>query len=459
MKSTLLSHTRLPGQSSRNTHSRQTLEARIADYDLLCDGMQSELEETRGKLTKSEKDFRELHKKYESNLTQLDLLESEVHKRTMLLEQAKETYRSLQKQYQEQCATAEQYRINLRARDDTIQRLRDIVESTELERNSSRNSQHTLENRICQLEHQLSFSQEMYAELDQKKKENLLLKETIKHMEMEFEEMRTSIINSPLSSPSLETAFEVPNYKPLSLEILALSNSVEKDESVGDEKNKIKTETDVEDFATTASSERNASPFSPPSDYPSAYDDKGDMKWRVCAEEIVRWSQNGGTKDTQNNALAEHELKAVEEALQTLCANIESKSNIEEMSSSRRFNTAPDPTSRSTLDRFSCPHCEGKSSVGKDAPLSATLIPDKKHRALIVSLLSLIGLVISLGPNLWTQPNIPGGATVYDRKAWSSFNNLEPTGEGLSVGAAGAKDEPVEFVDLSDTSLVLKEKD
>ncbi|THU78440.1 hypothetical protein K435DRAFT_811557 [Dendrothele bispora CBS 962.96] len=63
-ESTLLPHTRSSGQSSRNAYSRQALETKIADYDSVFDRMQSDLEETKGRLTKSEKDLRELQKKY-----------------------------------------------------------------------------------------------------------------------------------------------------------------------------------------------------------------------------------------------------------------------------------------------------------------------------------------------------------------------------------------------------------
>ncbi|THU92091.1 hypothetical protein K435DRAFT_862817 [Dendrothele bispora CBS 962.96] len=417
----------------------------------------------------------------QSNLTQLDLLETEINKQTTLLEQAKGTYQSLQKQYPEQCAAAEQYRINIRSRDETIRYLRDIVESKELEQNSSRELQRTLENRICQLEHQLSSAQETYAELDQRKNENLLLKEAIERMELEFEEMHTSITDTSSKSPFFETASEKETPKPLSLEIFALSSPVEKGEN-GDEEDvrdlenggfnvftkssvdheefqtleaitvgEIKTETDLENLAT--SSEGNASPLSRPLDRPSPYDsynDEGDMKWRLCAEKIVKWCRNS---DVQNDVLGEHELKAVEEALRTLCANIESTSKIESLSEETDI-----PNSRSTRHGSTCPYCKGKRSVGLynghstspqepcsrlDGPFSATLLPKRKHKAFVISLVSLIGLVLSLGPSLWKQPNIPGGATVYDRQAWASFNNLEPTGEGIDVRAALAGTEDV----------------
>lgn len=126
------------------------------------------------------------------NITQISALELEVSKITKALESAKSTYTSLQRQYQEQCTFSEKYRSDLRAREETIRTLREAASLHELESQKWAREQQGYEDRIANLEAELSVAQGVYVQLDEQKQENMLLKETIDRMRFEMDEMRAN---------------------------------------------------------------------------------------------------------------------------------------------------------------------------------------------------------------------------------------------------------------------------
>lgn len=151
-------------------------------------------------------------------MAQIAALEAEMAKVQKQLDAAKATYSSLQKQYNEQCRThfssffpltstrgsfilseaSEKYRDDLRKREDAIRTLREAAALHEIETHKWQREHETYEDRINQLEVELSSALEAHTHLDEQKQENLLLKETIDRMRFEMDEMRSAASSNTL---------------------------------------------------------------------------------------------------------------------------------------------------------------------------------------------------------------------------------------------------------------------
>lgn len=90
-------------------------------------------------------------------------------------------------------AVSEKYRDDLRKREETIRSLREAVSLHEIETAKWAKEHETYEERIVQLEMELSLALEAHRHLDEQKQENLLLKETIDRMRFDMDEMRNSM--------------------------------------------------------------------------------------------------------------------------------------------------------------------------------------------------------------------------------------------------------------------------
>ncbi|KAF9444455.1 hypothetical protein P691DRAFT_341899 [Macrolepiota fuliginosa MF-IS2] len=174
--------------------AERTLRNRLAEHESELEEMQAKLEEMRSELSATKREEKELRSKERQNSTQINALELEVQKITKALEHAKSTYTSLQRQYQEQCSFSEKYRSDLRMREETIRSLRESAQLHELELAKWAREQQGFEERIAHLEAELSVAQGVYAQLDEQKQENLLLKETIDRMRFEMDEMRAGAV-------------------------------------------------------------------------------------------------------------------------------------------------------------------------------------------------------------------------------------------------------------------------
>ena len=154
-------------------------------------------------------------------MAQIAALEAEMAKVQKQLDAAKATYSSLQKQYNEQCRTyhfstlrfqnfqkahylfsfseaSEKYRDDLRKREDAIRNLREAAALHEIETHKWQREHDTYEDRINQIELELSSALEAHTHLDEQKQENLLLKETIDRMRFEMDEMRHAASSNTL---------------------------------------------------------------------------------------------------------------------------------------------------------------------------------------------------------------------------------------------------------------------
>lgn len=122
------------------------------------------------------------------------MLESEISKVSDQLRNAKDTYSSLQRQYQEQCSASERYRDDLRKREETIRNLKDAVGLHEHDTSKWAREQQHYEERISQLDAELTIANQLQAELDAQKQENMTLKETIDRLHFELDEQRNVTI-------------------------------------------------------------------------------------------------------------------------------------------------------------------------------------------------------------------------------------------------------------------------
>ncbi|KAH7918023.1 hypothetical protein BV22DRAFT_1134916 [Leucogyrophana mollusca] len=118
--------------------------------------------------------------KERTNSTQIALLNSEIAELQKSLENMRTSYQSLQKQYQEQCAESERYRNHLCRRDESI---KDYADAAAL---------HVLEAAKWDREHERYEERLAHAQLDERKQENLMLKETIDRMRYDMDEMRSA---------------------------------------------------------------------------------------------------------------------------------------------------------------------------------------------------------------------------------------------------------------------------
>lgn len=87
-------------------------------------------------------------------------------------------------------AESERYRNTLRRRDQELKDLQDASALQALETQKYLREHDTYEERLAQLEAELSHAQQAHAQLDEQKQENLMLKETIDRMRFEMDEMR-----------------------------------------------------------------------------------------------------------------------------------------------------------------------------------------------------------------------------------------------------------------------------
>jgi len=222
----------------KKMEAEQALQNKLAEHDIELDENQQRLEELRSELNSSNREEKELRAKdvrlvfcfkiawclffrcFQSrNMAQIAALEAEMAKVQKQLDAAKATYSSLQKQYNEQCRTyhfpllfqlprgslfillseaSEKYRDDLRKREDAIRNLREAAALHEIETHKWQREHDTYEDRINQLELELSSALEAHTHLDEQKQENLLLKETIDRMRFEMDEMRHAASSNTL---------------------------------------------------------------------------------------------------------------------------------------------------------------------------------------------------------------------------------------------------------------------
>ncbi len=87
---------------------------------------------------------------------------------------------------------SEKYRHDLRQREETIRNLKETGSLHEMEAMKWTKEHEAYEARISSLEDELELAQQVQAQLDEQKQENLLLKETIDRMRFDMDEMRNS---------------------------------------------------------------------------------------------------------------------------------------------------------------------------------------------------------------------------------------------------------------------------
>ncbi|KAG5644171.1 hypothetical protein DXG03_009012 [Asterophora parasitica] len=174
--------------------AERTLQNKLMDHESELEEMQGRLEEMRTELSATKREEKELRSKERQNMTQIAQLELEIAKVTKTLEHARSTYTSLQRQYQEQCTASEKYRDDLRQREELIRNLREAASLHDVENAKWAKEHESYENRILQLENEISIAQQAHAQLDEQKQENLLLKETIDRMRFDLDEMRNNAV-------------------------------------------------------------------------------------------------------------------------------------------------------------------------------------------------------------------------------------------------------------------------
>ncbi|PBL03350.1 hypothetical protein ARMGADRAFT_910387, partial [Armillaria gallica] len=176
----------------RLTETDRALQKRISEHDSEVEEMSTRIDELRSELNASKRDEKDLRSKERTYMNQISALENEIAKLTKSLESSRSSYANLQKQYAEQCSASEKYRHDLRQREETIRNLKETGSLHEMEAMKWTKEHEAYEARISSLEDELELAQQVQAQLDEQKQENLLLKETIDRMRFDMDEMRNS---------------------------------------------------------------------------------------------------------------------------------------------------------------------------------------------------------------------------------------------------------------------------
>lgn len=117
-------------------------------------------------------------------------------------------------------AASEKYRADLRQRDETIRTLKESASLHEIETAKFAKEHESYEERIAQLENDLSIAQQAHTQLDEQKQENLLLKETIDRMRFDMDEMRNSVPSGAFGTTSGQSSAANTISKSLGAELL-----------------------------------------------------------------------------------------------------------------------------------------------------------------------------------------------------------------------------------------------
>jgi hypothetical protein len=144
--------------------------------------------------------------------SQIATLETELAKLTKSLESSKATYTSLQKQYQEQVSISDKYRSDLRHRDQMISSLRETASLYQVEQEKWAIIERNYEERLAVIQRELDRAEEVGRELDEQKRENWALKETIDRMKYDMDELRQSLASGiNMSSSTGPTGVATPS--------------------------------------------------------------------------------------------------------------------------------------------------------------------------------------------------------------------------------------------------------
>lgn len=150
-------------------------------------------------------------------LNQIADLEAEVSSLTAQYQAAQNTAAMWQKSAQEatgensslcECRNANNYAVKsssyrdeLRQRDFEISTGKSKADQAEYEHHRLRQDIQAQEARSAQLEADIKQANMLYAQLEEQKQENLVLKETIDRLRMELEEARNNPLEAPLTNP------------------------------------------------------------------------------------------------------------------------------------------------------------------------------------------------------------------------------------------------------------------
>ncbi|KAF5349769.1 hypothetical protein D9758_010178 [Tetrapyrgos nigripes] len=181
-----------------------------------------------------------------------------------------------------------------------------------------------------------------------------------------------------------------------------------------------------------------------PLDDPPAYEpgeDEEEREWRLAAETLKKW--HCGMKipfEAVPNGVSEdalEEWKALKEELGVECEVID------------RIIKKSDKTG---LPRGAAENGKGKRRKSALYNIYNTYIYKNRGEGsspsfltqTIITTVALAGLstliAVAIAPHMHPQFHVPGGATVYDRNAWASFNGLQATGEGFGMYPYGQPD-------------------
>ncbi|KAF7324535.1 hypothetical protein MKEN_00494400 [Mycena kentingensis (nom. inval.)] len=170
----------------------RTLQVKMSEHESTHEDMQMRLEEVSNELGAAKREEKELRSNERANRGQIATLETEVAKLTRALDNARMGYANLQKQYQDQLVVSERYRIDLRERDEALRLEREAAERVQLDVHKLEAEEEQYVTRIVALEEELALAQQAQNALDEQRKENMLLKETIDRLRFDLDELRSS---------------------------------------------------------------------------------------------------------------------------------------------------------------------------------------------------------------------------------------------------------------------------
>ncbi|OBZ66290.1 hypothetical protein A0H81_13780 [Grifola frondosa] len=449
--------------------AEQTMSNRLAEHEQELEDMQSRLEEARTELSATKREEKELRSKERQASTQISALESEISKLQKSLDTARSSYQSLQRQYQEQCSESERYRNTLRLRDLEIKEYQEATALQTIEAQKWQREELNFEERIAFLENELAMAQQAHATLDEQKQENMMLKETIDRMRFDMDELRNSATGLSQSGGSGNASAQGTLSKSLGAELMSkmqqegqrwekgedvvqtiitrtkrkVTSRAKRIETVKVDEVKEYSDTgtqhELSEFTSSTMAQTDPEPkvltasFSVQTEIPHVMtmstqtetdpapepvtvltvnvQDQDELAIRVANETLKKWHKGlklpiepvaGGISED-----ALEDWKALKEELGVECTAID---KIVEESSKTGLPALP---ARRPPPR------------GAQKPFLQHL----QHFLFCIGVSAAVAFLV--GQAMAPQYVVPGGATYYDRAAWSSFNSIQAAGEGF----------------------------
>ncbi|CAG8564695.1 7415_t:CDS:10 [Diversispora eburnea] len=177
--------------TKRLKESERHLASVARQHEDRIEELQHRLEETKADLVAKKREIQDHKHKEKTNLHQISALEGEIQKVARDLTGQKQLYHHLKKQYEEQCEEAEKLKDLVRGKEEELSIKQRNLNQISIEEKRWSDDRDRLEVAISKLEKDIAAAHATEKELEVKRNENTLLKETINKLRTDLEDIRS----------------------------------------------------------------------------------------------------------------------------------------------------------------------------------------------------------------------------------------------------------------------------